>query len=64
MPPRQPSEEKLVDSLPFASPVQTAANPPGAKVCFRGYLFPLPVTLGDVPGTVYDATAGNKKIKT
>ncbi|XP_023183997.1 transmembrane protein 182-like [Xiphophorus maculatus] len=32
-------------------------NPPGAKVCFRGYLFPLPVTLGDVLGTVYDATA-------
>ncbi|XP_043983474.1 transmembrane protein 182-like [Gambusia affinis] len=32
-------------------------NPPEGKVCFRGYLFPLPVALGDVPGVVYDATA-------
>ncbi|XP_008417871.1 transmembrane protein 182-like isoform X2 [Poecilia reticulata] len=32
-------------------------NPLGAKVCFRGYLFPLPVALGHVPETVYDATA-------
>ncbi|XP_008417870.1 transmembrane protein 182-like isoform X1 [Poecilia reticulata] len=54
--PVEPSTPALLASF-ITSPVQTAANPLGAKVCFRGYLFPLPVALGHVPETVYDATA-------
>ncbi|KAM4732415.1 transmembrane protein 182-like [Anableps anableps] len=27
------------------------------KMCIRGYLFPLPVALGEVPDPIYDATA-------
>lgn len=32
-------------------------NQPQAKVCIHGYLFPLPVALGQVPHPSYDATA-------
>ncbi|XP_030225163.1 transmembrane protein 182 isoform X2 [Gadus morhua] len=32
-------------------------NQPKSKVCIHGYLFPLPVTLGQVPHPIYDATA-------
>lgn len=35
------------------------ANQPESKVCIHGYLFPLPVALGQVPHPSYDATAGN-----
>uniref|UniRef100_A0A3Q3WCZ1 Uncharacterized protein n=1 Tax=Mola mola TaxID=94237 RepID=A0A3Q3WCZ1_MOLML len=33
------------------------ANQPESKVCVHGYLFPLPVALGQVPHPSYDATA-------
>ncbi|XP_026213598.1 transmembrane protein 182-like [Anabas testudineus] len=32
-------------------------NQPESKVCIHGYLFPLPVALGQVPHPSYDATA-------
>ncbi|XP_047209908.1 transmembrane protein 182-like isoform X2 [Girardinichthys multiradiatus] len=32
-------------------------NQPGFKMCIHGYLFPLPVALGEVPDPIYDATA-------
>ncbi|XP_068182316.1 transmembrane protein 182-like [Antennarius striatus] len=32
-------------------------NQPESKICVHGYLFPLPVALGQVPHPVYDATA-------
>ncbi|XP_041845445.1 transmembrane protein 182-like [Melanotaenia boesemani] len=32
-------------------------NQPESKVCIHGYLFPLPVALGQVPHPIYDATA-------
>ncbi|CAG5992550.1 unnamed protein product [Menidia menidia] len=32
-------------------------NQPESKVCVHGYLFPLPVALGQVPHPIYDATA-------
>ncbi|XP_029968123.1 transmembrane protein 182-like [Salarias fasciatus] len=32
-------------------------NQPDSKVCIHGYLFPLPVALGQVPHPNYDATA-------
>ena len=35
------------------------ANQPESKVCVHGYLFPLPVALGQVPHPIYDGTAGN-----
>ncbi|XP_038132202.1 transmembrane protein 182-like [Cyprinodon tularosa] len=34
------------------------SNQPEYKVCIHGYLFPLPVAIGDVPNHIYDATAG------
>ncbi|KAM6923611.1 transmembrane protein 182-like [Xenentodon cancila] len=32
-------------------------NQPDSKICVHGYLFPLPVALGQVPHPTYDATA-------
>ncbi|XP_029021909.1 transmembrane protein 182-like [Betta splendens] len=32
-------------------------NQPESKVCIHGYLFPLPVALGQVPHPIYDAAA-------
>ncbi|XP_051914272.1 transmembrane protein 182-like [Hippocampus zosterae] len=32
-------------------------NQPGSKVCVHGYLFPLPVVIGQVPHSSYDTTA-------
>lgn len=32
-------------------------NQPEYKVCVHGYLFPLPVALGEVPEPIYDATS-------
>lgn len=40
------------------------ANQPESKVCVHGYLFPLPVALGQVPHPSYDATAGNTNLQT
>lgn len=37
-----------------------AANQPESKVCIHGYLFPLPVALGQVPHPSYDPTAGDE----
>ncbi|KAM8848433.1 transmembrane protein 182-like [Synchiropus picturatus] len=44
---------------PSADAVQATlfTNQPQSKVCVHGYLFPLPVALGQVPHPIYDATA-------
>lgn len=46
-----------VDPTAHAVLATLFTNQPESKVCIHGYLFPLPVALGQVPHPSYDATA-------
>lgn len=54
----------IISSDYFCKPFSfflTIANQPESKVCIHGYLFPLPVAVGQVPHPNYDPTAGNSQ---